>query len=161
MLTYGSRWPSVKRASGLVTRRRTGDPEAPEHSSRENYRVSAPVAMRICIVGEVSDLRLREDVRSRARRLGLCGWVCLMEDGGLCAHTEGDRSAIQRLVSHLRSVPEVDSVSYSPGQVEGHEGALAGKQLSTSAAPSGVSADLSVPLWSPNLPTSLDTEPIT
>lgn len=83
--------------------------------------MSEPAARRICIAGEVSDLLLREDVRSRARRLGLLGWVRLMEDDTLCAHAEGERPAIEELASSLRSIAAVDSVSDSPARVEGHE----------------------------------------
>jgi DNA ligase D-like protein (predicted 3'-phosphoesterase) len=83
--------------------------------------VSEPTASRICITGEVSDPLLREDVRSRARRLGLHGWVRLMEDGTLCAHAEGERPAIEELASCMRLIPAVDSVSQSPARVEGHE----------------------------------------
>jgi DNA ligase D-like protein (predicted 3'-phosphoesterase) len=83
--------------------------------------MSAPTARRICIAGEVSDFALREEVRSRARRLGLLGWVRLMEDGDLCAHVEGERSAIDDLVISLRAMADVDSVSERPVRVEGHE----------------------------------------
>jgi DNA ligase D-like protein (predicted 3'-phosphoesterase) len=83
--------------------------------------VSEPTASRICVAGEVSGVALREDVRSRARRLGLLGWVRLMEDGTVCAHTEGKRRAIDHLVNSLRAMAGVDSVSDRPVRVEGHE----------------------------------------
>jgi len=83
--------------------------------------VSEPTARRICIVGEVSDQRLREEVSSRARRLGVLGWVRLMEDGTLCAHAEGERLAIEELASALRSIAAVDSVSDRTVRLEGHE----------------------------------------
>jgi DNA ligase D-like protein (predicted 3'-phosphoesterase) len=83
--------------------------------------VSQTTAARIRVEGEVSELSLREDVRSRALRLGLLGWVRLAEDGTLCAHAEGERGAIDALASAVRSMPVVDSVSESPVRVEGHE----------------------------------------
>jgi DNA ligase D-like protein (predicted 3'-phosphoesterase) len=79
--------------------------------------------MRISIAGGVSDpdLKLPEEVRSRARRLGLFGWVRLMEDGTLCAHAEGSRAAVEEFVSSLGSMPAIDDVSARPARVEGHE----------------------------------------
>jgi DNA ligase D-like protein (predicted 3'-phosphoesterase) len=94
--------------------------------------VSEPTARRICIAGEVSDLLLREQVRSHARRLGLLGWVRLMEDGTVCAHVEGERVAIEKLTSCLRSMAAVDSVSDRLVQAEGHE------QFAIRGVPAGV-----------------------
>jgi acylphosphatase len=45
--------------------------------------VSKPTARRIEIAGEVSGLHLRENVLAQAGRLGLLGWVRLIEDGNL------------------------------------------------------------------------------
>jgi DNA ligase D-like protein (predicted 3'-phosphoesterase) len=94
--------------------------------------VSETTARRIRIAGEVSEPALREDVRSRARRLGLLGWVRLMEDGSLCAHAEGEGSAIDELAGCLRSMPVVDSISDRPVRVEGHE------QFAIRGVPAGV-----------------------
>ncbi|MGZ4226289.1 MAG: DNA polymerase ligase N-terminal domain-containing protein [Solirubrobacteraceae bacterium] len=80
--------------------------------------MSANAATRITIAADVSDPALREDVRSRAVELGLLGWVRLMEDGTLCVHVEGERTAIDELISTLRSV---GSVSERAVRVEGHE----------------------------------------
>ena len=44
-----------------------------------------------------------------------------MEDGTLCVHAEGERSALDAFVSSLRSVAAFDSVSDRPVRVEGHE----------------------------------------
>jgi DNA ligase D-like protein (predicted 3'-phosphoesterase) len=79
------------------------------------------MARRIRIAGEVSELELRADVRSQALRLGLLGWVRLVEDGGLCAHVEGERRAIEELARSLRSIAAVEDVSDSAVAVEGHE----------------------------------------
>ncbi len=75
---------------------------------------------------------LREDVRARAQRLGLFGWVRLMEDGTLCVHAEGDGSALEALVSCLRSEAAFDSVSDRVVRVEGHE------QFAIRGVPAGV-----------------------
>jgi DNA ligase D-like protein (predicted 3'-phosphoesterase) len=91
--------------------------------------VSASAATRITIAGDVSDPALREDVRSRAVELGLLGWVRLMEDGTLCVHVESERTAIDELISTLRSV---GSVSERAVRVEGHE------QFAIRGVPAGV-----------------------
>jgi DNA ligase D-like protein (predicted 3'-phosphoesterase) len=91
--------------------------------------VSDRAAVRISVAGKVDDPELREDVRSRAVQLGLLGWVRLMEDGTLCVHAEGDRTAIDELVSTLRSA---GSVGERTVRVEGHE------QFAIRGVPAGV-----------------------
>ena len=86
-------------------------------------------AVRISVAGDVSDPARRDDVRSRAVKLGLLGWVRLIEDGTLCVHAEGDRTAIDELVSTLRSA---GSVSERTVRVEGHE------QFAIRGVPAGV-----------------------
>ncbi|MGH2881313.1 MAG: DNA polymerase ligase N-terminal domain-containing protein [Solirubrobacteraceae bacterium] len=78
-------------------------------------------ASRISVTGEVADLSRREDVRARAPRLGLLGWVRLEPTGALCIHAEGEPAAIAELEAELRSIPGVDSVSDRQVRVEGHE----------------------------------------
>jgi DNA ligase D-like protein (predicted 3'-phosphoesterase) len=77
--------------------------------------------MRIVVAGKISRRSHRKDIRSRAQTLGLSGWVRLMDDGTLCVHAEGERSALEQLLSSLRSSAGVDSVSERPVPVEGHE----------------------------------------
>ena len=96
--------------------------------------MSQPTAKRICIAGEVSDLVLRDELRSRAQRLGLLGWVRLMQDGTLCMHAEGERDALDALVSSLHSLAVVDSVTDRPARLEGHE------QFAIRGVPAGVFA---------------------
>ena len=91
--------------------------------------MSDRAAVRISVAGDVDDPGLREDVRSRAVQLGLLGWVRLMEDGTLCVHAEGDRTAIDELVSTLRSA---GSVAERAVRVEGHE------QFAIRGVPAGV-----------------------
>jgi DNA ligase D-like protein (predicted 3'-phosphoesterase) len=94
--------------------------------------VSDSTASRISIVGDVADLAHREELRSCALGLGLRGWVRLIGDGTLCAHAEGERAALDRLVSSLRSHATVDSVTAQPAGVEGHE------QFAIRGVPAGV-----------------------
>jgi DNA ligase D-like protein (predicted 3'-phosphoesterase) len=91
--------------------------------------VSDRAAVRISVDGDVSDPARREDVRSRAVKLGLLGWVRLIEDGTLCVHAEGDRTAIDELVSTLSTA---GSVSERTVRVEGHE------QFAIRGVPAGV-----------------------
>src|SRR5689334_9721364 len=77
----------------------------------------------------MSDPARREDVRSRAVKLGLLGWVRLIEDGTLCVHAEGDRTAIDELISTLRSA---GTISERTLRVEGHE------QFAIRGVPAGV-----------------------
>jgi DNA ligase D-like protein (predicted 3'-phosphoesterase) len=83
--------------------------------------VSQTEAKRISITGPVSDPAARAGVRTSASRLGLFGWVRLMEDGALCIHAEGDSRALEQLLSSLRSMPAVVSVTERGVRVEGHE----------------------------------------
>ena len=94
--------------------------------------MSERAASRITATGDVADLSPREDVRSRAERLGLLGWVRLEPDGSLCVHAEGERAAIDELVASLRSLPGVNSVSERKVKVEGHE------QFAIRGVPAGV-----------------------
>jgi DNA ligase D-like protein (predicted 3'-phosphoesterase) len=84
--------------------------------------VAKPEAKRLCVVGDVSEFELREQVRARAAQLGLQGWVRLEEDDEtLCVHVEGDRASIQDLATWLPSIEAIDAVTESPARVEGHE----------------------------------------
>jgi DNA ligase D-like protein (predicted 3'-phosphoesterase) len=94
--------------------------------------VSERTARRISVSGEVADLPVREDIRSRAGRLGLLGWVRLETDGTLCLHAEGEPAAIDELAADLRSIAGVDSVSERQVRVEGHE------QFAIRGVPAGV-----------------------
>ena len=83
--------------------------------------MSKPAARRISIAGKVSDPSVREEVRSRARGLGLFGWVRLLDNDTLCVHAEGQPSALDQLVAAVRAREEIDSVSDQSVRVEGHE----------------------------------------
>jgi DNA ligase D-like protein (predicted 3'-phosphoesterase) len=78
-------------------------------------------AKRISITGQVSDPSARAEVCRSARRLGLLGWVRLMEDGAICLHAEGNGRALEELVSSLRSMSCAESVAERAVRVEGHE----------------------------------------
>jgi DNA ligase D-like protein (predicted 3'-phosphoesterase) len=94
--------------------------------------VSDHAASRISVTGEVADLSVREDVRARAVRLGLLGWVRLEDGGELCVHAEGEPAAIAELEAELRSIPGIDAVSDRHVRIEGHE------QFAIRGVPAGV-----------------------
>jgi DNA ligase D-like protein (predicted 3'-phosphoesterase) len=84
--------------------------------------VSNRTAKRISIAGAFSE----RQIRARARRLGLAGWVRTAQDGMLSAHVEGDSAALEKLIAALE--PE----SESKARVEGHE------QFAIRGVPAGV-----------------------
>jgi len=94
--------------------------------------VNAATARRITIAGEVSSPALRDEVRDRARKLEVLGWVRLMEDGTLCMHAEGAQQAVADLASWLGTLPAVASVVERAVKVEGHE------QFAIRGVPAGV-----------------------
>ena len=92
--------------------------------------VNEASAARLTVAGRVSGLR--SDVQSRARALGLHGWVRLDEDGAMRAHAEGPASALAELVAWLQALGAVSSVDAVPARVEGHE------QFAVRGVPAGV-----------------------
>jgi DNA ligase D-like protein (predicted 3'-phosphoesterase) len=94
--------------------------------------VSNAIALRVSIAGQVGKPALIEDVRSRAQRLGLHGWVRLLEDGTASAHVEGSRSAVDELLGWLRAAPGAGSVAERAVRIEGHE------QFAIRGVPAGV-----------------------
>lgn len=98
----------------------------------ENEEVSDATARRITIAGEVAEPALREQVRDRAREIGVLGWVRLMEDGTMGLHVEGSVEAVEELMSWLHSISGVESVSDRGVKVEGHE------QFAMRGVPAGV-----------------------
>jgi DNA ligase D-like protein (predicted 3'-phosphoesterase) len=94
--------------------------------------VSDATARRIVIAGAVGEPALRGKIRARARRVGVLGWIRLMEDGTLCVHAEGPVAAVQKLTSWLHSRPGAESVTERAATVEGHE------QFAIRGVPAGV-----------------------
>jgi DNA ligase D-like protein (predicted 3'-phosphoesterase) len=84
-------------------------------------RTGRQTARRIALGGELAEPSLREQVSSRAGRLGLHGWVRLMEDGTLCVHAEGKADALDELIAWLGSIRDVEFVSNETTRVERHE----------------------------------------
>ncbi len=58
---------------------------------------------------------------TRARKLGVKGWVRGSEDGRLLVHAEGDRNAVAELMAWLREGSAPARVDLEEVSVEGHE----------------------------------------
>ncbi len=84
----------------------------------------SPNAVRAVVHGELNDVSFREAAVSRARELGLSGWVRNVEDGTVQVHAEGTEEALAALVGFLRDGPpeaKVSGVDVDPVPAEGHE----------------------------------------
>jgi DNA ligase D-like protein (predicted 3'-phosphoesterase) len=87
-------------------------------------RPKAEAAVRAVVRGEVQGVGYRDATRTRARQLGVMGWVRNGEDGDVLVHAEGSGAAVDELVSFLRDGPsgaEVAEVTAEPVKAEGHE----------------------------------------
>jgi DNA ligase D-like protein (predicted 3'-phosphoesterase) len=86
--------------------------------------VSSPEAIRAIVHGEVQDVFFRDTAVSRARELGVLGWVRNLEDGTIQVHAEGTSAALAAFVEFLHDGPpqaKVSGVDVDPVPVEGHE----------------------------------------
>jgi DNA ligase D-like protein (predicted 3'-phosphoesterase) len=84
------------------------------------------------VAGSAPEASLCDEVRARAARLCLLGWVRLLDDGTVSAHVEGSPAVVDELLEWLRALPEVDSVAERAVRVEGHE------QFAIRGVPAGV-----------------------
>jgi DNA ligase D-like protein (predicted 3'-phosphoesterase) len=92
----------------------------------------ASKAFRVSVTGSVSAATLCDDVLSRARRLGVRGWVRSADDGTVSAHLEGAGPAVDELIEWLGSRGGGESLSQRAARVEGHE------QFAIRGVPAGV-----------------------
>jgi DNA ligase D-like protein (predicted 3'-phosphoesterase) len=89
-------------------------------------RASRPgtAAVRAVVRGEVQGVGFRDGTVSRARQLGVKGWVRNGDDASLQVHAEGPGRAVDELISFLRTGPplaHVVHVALDGVAVEGHE----------------------------------------
>jgi DNA ligase D-like protein (predicted 3'-phosphoesterase) len=87
-------------------------------------RGTAVAAIRAVVRGEVRGVGFRDATVSRARELGLMGWVRNGDDGTVGVHAEGTERAIEELVAFLGNGPplaRVSGVAVDRIAVEGHE----------------------------------------
>lgn len=83
-----------------------------------------PKALRVIVRGRVHGVFFRDTTRSRARELGVMGWVKNLDDGSVQLHAEGDPVALDSLLDFLGEGPPaaaVESVEPASVKVEGHE----------------------------------------
>jgi DNA ligase D-like protein (predicted 3'-phosphoesterase) len=82
------------------------------------------MAVRATVRGAVQGIGFRDATLTRARELGLLGWVRNGEEGEVLVHAEGPKSAIELLLAFLRDGPpsaRVAEVASESVKVEGHE----------------------------------------
>ena len=84
----------------------------------------ATAAVRAVVRGAVQGVGFRDATVSRARQLGVRGWVRHGEDGTVQVHAEGPEPAVEELVAFLHDGPplaRVLGVDADRATVEGHE----------------------------------------
>jgi acylphosphatase len=67
--------------------------------------MSATIARKVVVAGDVQGVFFRDSARREARRLGVSGWVRNRPDGCVEAHLEGPPDAVAELVLWCRSGP--------------------------------------------------------
>jgi DNA ligase D-like protein (predicted 3'-phosphoesterase) len=81
-------------------------------------------AIRAVVHGEVQGVGFRDATVSRARELGVMGWVRNEDDGAMRVHAEGPEPAVQAFLAFLHDGPapaRVSGVEIEQVAVEGHE----------------------------------------
>lgn len=81
-------------------------------------------SVRAVVSGKVQGVFFRDATVSRARELGVLGWVRNADDGTVQVHAEGPAPAVDELVAFLEEGPpaaRVEAVEVEPAKVEGHE----------------------------------------
>ncbi len=87
-------------------------------------KVADGVGVRAVVLGQVQAVGFRESTLSRARELGVMGWVRNGEDGSVLVHAEGAAPKVEELLAFLRQGPpaaRVADVETEDVKVEGHE----------------------------------------
>jgi DNA ligase D-like protein (predicted 3'-phosphoesterase) len=82
------------------------------------------VAVRAVVRGRVQGVGFRDATASRARELGVLGWVRNGDDGAMQVHAEGPERAVEELVACLHDGPRaarVCEVAIEQVPAEGHE----------------------------------------
>jgi DNA ligase D-like protein (predicted 3'-phosphoesterase) len=90
----------------------------------DRERATGTAAIRAIVRGEVQGVGFRDGTVSRARELGVMGWVRNGEDGLVLVHAEGPGRALEELQAFLRAGPapaRVAGVTIESVAVEGHE----------------------------------------
>ena len=67
--------------------------------------------LRVIVEGRVQGVGFRWFVRQEARRLGVAGWVRNLPDGSVELTAGGERSAVRRLLDHVRVGPDSADVT--------------------------------------------------
>jgi len=63
------------------------------------------VARHVTVTGRVQGVFFRAWAQQQAAQLGVTGWIRNCPDGRVDAHVEGEETAVQQMVEHLRRGP--------------------------------------------------------
>ena len=63
------------------------------------------IARHVRVTGRVQGVFYRAWTQEQADSLGVTGWVRNCPDGRVEAHVEGEESAVERMIEHLRKGP--------------------------------------------------------
>jgi DNA ligase D-like protein (predicted 3'-phosphoesterase) len=80
--------------------------------------------VRAVVRGTVQGVFFRDATVSRARELGVLGWVRNADDGTVQVHAEGPAQGVDELIAYLEEGPpaaRVEGVEVEPAKIEGHE----------------------------------------
>lgn len=86
------------------------------------------IRRRVSVRGHVQGVFFRETTRRRALAEGAAGWVRNLPDGSVEAVFEGERDAVERLISFVREGPRGSRVHWVDVTAEDPE-ALAGFEI--------------------------------
>ncbi len=64
-----------------------------------------PASLQAIVYGYVQGVFFRAFVSTRARELGLTGYVCNMPEGTVKVNAEGERSKLEKLIAYLKVGP--------------------------------------------------------
>ena len=84
----------------------------------------AGYAVRCAVVGEIPGVGLRDATVSRARKLGVCGWIRAGEGREFLIHAEGAQDAVEALIGLLgedAAASGVDDIRIEELKPEGYE----------------------------------------
>ena len=80
--------------------------------------------VQLTITGKVQGVWYRGSTQRKARKLGLCGFVCNRPDGSVYAEVEGPAAAVQALIDWCQQGPElavVEKVEVVEGEPQGFQ----------------------------------------
>jgi len=87
------------------------------------------VRAHVVVKGRVQGVYYRAETRDRARQLGLTGWVKNRPDGAVEAVFEGEKGAVEEMVSWCRQGPPLAEVTDLEVEWSGYTGEFEGFKI--------------------------------